>query len=30
MNEKEILEGNMPLNYFINKSLENKGIQKNI
>ena len=27
--EKEILEGNMPLNYFINKSFENKGIDKN-
>ena len=27
--EKEILEGNMPLNYFINKSFENKGISKN-
>jgi hypothetical protein len=27
--EKEILEGNMPLNYFINKSFENKGIIKN-
>jgi FkbM family methyltransferase len=25
----EILEGNMPLNYFINKSFENKGIYKN-
>jgi hypothetical protein len=24
--EKEILEGNMPINYFINKSFENKGI----
>jgi hypothetical protein len=29
MTEKEILEGNMPLNYFINKSLENKSISKN-
>jgi hypothetical protein len=27
--EKEILEGNMPINYFINKSFENKGIIKN-
>jgi FkbM family methyltransferase len=27
--EKEILEGNMPINYFINKSFENKGISKN-
>jgi len=25
--EKEILEGNMPINYFINKSFENKGIR---
>ena len=27
--EKEILESNMPINYFINKSFENKGIKKN-
>jgi len=27
--EKEILEGNIPLNYFINKSFENKGIFNN-
>ena len=27
--EKEILEGNLPLNYFLNKSFENKGISKN-
>ena len=27
--KKEILEGNMPLNYFINKSYENKSISKN-
>lgn len=27
--ETEILDGNIPLNYFINKSLENKGIYKN-
>jgi hypothetical protein len=25
--EKEILEGNMPINYFINKSFKNKGIR---
>lgn len=29
MTEEQILNGNMPLNYFINKSFENKGIQKN-
>ena len=27
--EKEILEGKMPINYFINKSFENKGVCKN-
>lgn len=27
--EKEILEGNLPLNYFINKSFENKGLSNN-
>jgi len=27
--ENEILRGNMPLNYFINKSFENKGIHVN-
>jgi FkbM family methyltransferase len=27
--EQEILEGNMPLNYFINKSFENLSISKN-
>jgi SAM-dependent methyltransferase len=27
--ENEILEGNMPINYFINKSFENKDINKN-
>jgi len=27
--EREIVEGNMPINYFINKSYENKGIGKN-
>lgn len=27
--KREILEGNMPLNYFLNKSLENLGIIKN-
>jgi hypothetical protein len=26
MTEQQIIEGNMPLNYFINKSLQNKGI----
>ncbi len=26
--EREILEGNIPLNYFLNKSIENKGIIK--
>ena len=26
---KEILEGDMPINYFINKSCENKGVSKN-
>ena len=30
LSEKEILEGSMPLNYFINKSLQNKGICKKI
>ncbi len=30
MTEQEILAGRMPLNYFINKSLEKKGISKNL
>jgi len=29
ISEEEILKGNMPINYFINKSFENKGICKN-